>query len=151
MWKRDESGKPVSQPAAPPLAQTPAPPAPRVVDAPPPGEVMSLGKSVMIKGDLSASEDLTLNGQIEGSINLPEHTLTIGPEAHVRAQIKASIVVILGAVSGNVAASKKVDVRATGSVVGDIASPSIVIADGAQLSGKIQMTGERSRGPHRTA
>ena len=111
---------------------------------------MSLGKSVMIKGELSASEDLTLYGQVEGRVTVLDHTLTIGPEADIRAAIEASAVVIMGAVSGNVTASKKVEVRATGSVTGDIISPRIVIADGGQLLGKVQMTGEKAPAP-RTA
>ena len=106
---------------------------------------MTLGKSVVIKGELSASEDLTLSGQMEGRVTLYDHTLTIGPGADIRAEITASTIVILGAVSGNVTASTKIEVRATGSVIGDILSPRIVIADGGQILGKVQMTGENTQ------
>jgi len=112
---------------------------------------MNLGKSVAIKGELSASEDLTLYGQMEGRVTLLDHTLTIGPQADIRAEIKASTVVIMGALSGNVTASKKVEIRATGSVTGDIIAPCLVIADGGQLLGKVQMTGEKAQGARRTA
>jgi len=113
--------------------------------------IMNLGKSMRIKGELSASEDMTLCGHMEGRVTLTDHTLTIGPEADIRAEIKASIVVIMGAVSGNVTATQKIDLRATGSVTGDIAAPRIVIADGGQLLGKVQITGENMQRPARTA
>jgi cytoskeletal protein CcmA (bactofilin family) len=101
---------------------------------------MDLGTSVGIKGELSASEDLTLCGQMEGSIRLPEHTLTIGPNAEVKAEILAKSVIILGAVTGNLTATERVDIRSTGSLVGDLASPRLAIAEGGSLRGKVQMT-----------
>jgi hypothetical protein len=70
---------------------------------------MDLVKSVVIKGDLSASEDLTLDGQLEGSVRLPNHTLTIGPAATIKASISAKAVVIMGAVTGNVTAGESRD------------------------------------------
>jgi cytoskeletal protein CcmA (bactofilin family) len=100
---------------------------------------MDLGTSVAIKGELSASEDLTLCGQMEGSIRLPDHTLTIGPNADVRAEIVAKAVVIMGAVTGNLTATERVDIRATGSLIGDLASPRLAIAEGGSLRGKVQM------------
>jgi cytoskeletal protein CcmA (bactofilin family) len=101
--------------------------------------VMDLGKSVVIKGDLSASEDLTLYGQMEGSITLPGHTLTIGPHADIKAAIAAKSVVILGAVTGNVSAREKVEIQTTGSVTGDVVAPKLAMADGGCLCGKVQM------------
>ena len=101
---------------------------------------MDLGTSVAIKGELSASEDLTLCGQMEGSIRLPDHTLTIGPNAEVKAEILAKAVVIMGAVTGNLTATERVDIRASGSLVGDLASPRLAIAEGGSLRGKVQMT-----------
>jgi cytoskeletal protein CcmA (bactofilin family) len=101
--------------------------------------IMNLGKSVVIKGELSGSEDLTLSGQMEGSIKLPAHTLTIGSDADIKAEISATTVVIIGAVTGNVTAGNKVEIQATGSVVGDISSPKLVIADGGRLHGAVEM------------
>lgn len=101
--------------------------------------VMDLGKSLIIKGELSGSEDLTLYGQMEGSVTLPDHTLTIGPHANIRAEISAKDVVIMGAVTGNVTAKERIEIRATGSVTGDIDSPRLAIADGGSLCGKVQM------------
>ena len=100
--------------------------------------VMDLGKSVVIKGDLSASEDLTIYGQMEGSINLPGYTLTIGPHANIKAAIAANSVVILGTVTGNVSAREKVEIQTTGSVTGDVESPRLTMQDGGCLCGKVQ-------------
>jgi cytoskeletal protein CcmA (bactofilin family) len=100
---------------------------------------MDLGKSIIIKGDLSASEDLTLYGQMEGSITLSGHTLTIGPHADIKAAINAKSVVVLGAVTGNVTAREKVAIEESGSVTGDVMSPKLAMADGGCLCGKVQM------------
>jgi cytoskeletal protein CcmA (bactofilin family) len=109
---------------------------------------MDLGKSVVIKGELSGSEDFTLYGQMEGSIRLPDHTLTIGPHADIKAEVSARAVVISGAVTGNVRAAERVEIQATGSVTGDIAAPRLAVAEGAVLSGKVVMP-EKSAGPRR--
>jgi cytoskeletal protein CcmA (bactofilin family) len=100
---------------------------------------MDLVKSVVIKGELSASEDLTLDGQMEGRVTLPDHTLTIGPGASIKASISAKAVVIMGAVTGNVTAGEKVEIRATGSVTGDLAAPRLVVAEGGHLRGAVEM------------
>jgi cytoskeletal protein CcmA (bactofilin family) len=92
---------------------------------------------MVIKGELSGSEDFTLTGQMEGSIRLPDHTLTIGPHADITAEISARIVVIMGAVTGNVTEAEKVELQATGSVTGDIASPRLAVADGGRLHGRV--------------
>lgn len=147
MWKRDASAKPVDlPPAQPPLVSTATPAA---QDSKPLDSLVieqvaaSLGRSMTIKGELTASEDLTLHGQMDGKVTLPEHTLTIGPEAEIRAEINAGAVVIMGAVVGNVTASKRVEIRATGSVAGDISSPGLAIDDGGLVVGKVQMTGRK--------
>jgi cytoskeletal protein CcmA (bactofilin family) len=107
---------------------------------------MDLGKSVVIKGELSGSEDFTLYGQMEGSIRLPNNTLTIGPQADIKAEIFAKAVVIMGSVHGNVRAGQRVEILATGSVTGDIAAPKLAIAEGASLNGRVDMTGAGSAG-----
>ena len=141
MWKRDEAD------AAAASRQNPPPPAPTASRQSPPATpigrdagnklVMNLGKSVMIKGELSGSEDLTLYGRMEGSVKLPEYTLTIGPDADIKAEISARNVVIMGGVTGNVVAGEKVEIRSTGSVTGDIASPRFAIQDGGSMRGKV--------------
>jgi cytoskeletal protein CcmA (bactofilin family) len=102
--------------------------------------VMDLGKSIVIKGDLIASEDLTLYGRMEGSVTLHGgHTLTIGRYADIKATIDAKAVVIQGAVTGNVTAGEKVEIQTTGSVAGDVSSPRLAIADGASIRGKVHV------------
>lgn len=131
MWKRDESVKPASGSSFPEGAPGERKPGDRMI--------MDLGKSVIIKGELSASEDLTLYGQMEGSVTLPNHTLTIGPHADIKAAVAAKAVVIMGAVTGNVTAGEKVEIQTTGSVIGDVVAPRLAIADGGCLRGKVQM------------
>ena len=139
MWKRDETVKPSgpTQDAAPGGAQgdRPAGASSRVI--------MDLGKSVVIKGEITASEDLTIYGQMEGSIKLPNHTLTIGPHADIRAAIAAKAVVVMGAVTGNVTAGARIEIQTTGSVIGDVEAPRLAIADGGSLQGKVQMRDSR--------
>jgi cytoskeletal protein CcmA (bactofilin family) len=96
-----------------------------------------VGKSVIFKGDLISSEDMTIDGRVEGSIELRDHTLTIGPDADIRANIIARAVTIFGSVTGSINAANKVDIRETGSVEGDINSPKLAIADGAHLRGRV--------------
>ena len=96
---------------------------------------MNIGKSVVIKGELSGSEDLTIEGNVEGRIELRENMLTIGPNGKIRAEVFAKQVIVLGEVTGNVTASEKVDIRDNGSVDGDIASPRVAIAEGAHFRG----------------
>jgi len=100
---------------------------------------VNIGKSVIIKGDLTGSEDLTIEGQVEGKIELRQNVLTIGPNGKIKAQIFAKTVVVLGEVQGNVTASERVDIRDNGSVDGDLAAPRIAIADGAHFRGSIDM------------
>jgi cytoskeletal protein CcmA (bactofilin family) len=99
----------------------------------------NIGKSVIIKGELSGSEDLTIEGQVEGKIELNNNILTIGTNAKIKAQVFAKTVVVLGEVTGNITASEKVDIRDNGSVDGDITSPKVAIAEGAHFRGAIDM------------
>src|ERR1700676_4765777 len=143
MWKRDEAVRPASgQPAVSP------PPAPLVTGAPSPRpeashnlekDIVNIGKSVVIKGELNGSEDLTIEGHVEGTIQLRDHVLTIGPNGRIKAQVFAKAVIVLGEVTGNVTASDKVDIRDNGSVDGDIVSPRVAIAEGAYFRGSVDM------------
>lgn len=100
---------------------------------------MNIGKSVIIKGDLSGSEDLTIEGQVEGKIELRQNVLTIGPNGKIKATIFAKAVIVQGEVQGNVTATERVDIRDAGSVDGDLSAPRIAIADGAHFRGSIDM------------
>ena len=126
-------------------------------------DIVNIGKSVVIKGELNGSEDLTIEGHVEGTIQLREHVLTIGPNGKIKAQVFAKSVIVLGEVTGNVTASDKVDIRDNGSVDGDIVSPRVAIAEGAHFRGSVDMQRKgapagaapaprpqrRSRAPHR--
>ena len=100
---------------------------------------MNIGKSVVIKGELNGSEDLTIEGQVEGKIELRQNVLTIGANGRIKAQVFAKAVIILGEVTGNVTATEKVDIRDNGAVDGDISAPRVAIAEGAHFRGSIDM------------
>ena len=102
-------------------------------------DIVNIGKSVVIKGELNGSEDLTIEGHVEGTIQLRDHVLTIGPNGRIKAQVFAKSVIVLGEVTGNVTASEKVDIRDNGSVDGDIVAPRVAIAEGAHFRGSIDM------------
>ena len=112
---------------------------------------MNIGKSVVIKGDLTASEDLTIEGQVEGKIELRNNILTIGANGRIKAQVQAKAVVVLGEVTGNVTATERVDIRDNGSVDGDLSSPRIAIADGAHFRGSIDMQKQGKAGEAKPA
>src|SRR5687767_5733858 len=141
MWKRDEAVKPTVAPSTPAVqshgtpAPTPQPEARHQTGR----DVVNIGKSVVIKGELNGSEDLTIEGQVEGKIELRQNVLTIGANGRIKAAVFAKSVVILGEVTGNVTASEKVDIRDNGSVDGDIAAPRVAIAEGAHFRGSVDM------------
>ena len=103
-----------------------------------------IGKSILIKGDVVSSGDLVIDGQVEGTIDLGDHSLTIGPGAAVTADLVAKMVTISGKVKGNVTGISKVELKATGSIEGDVTAPTFVMDDGASISGKID-TGPRPK------
>ena len=100
----------------------------------------ALGKNVTIKGQIFAREDLTLDGEMEGTIECHEHRLTIGPNARVQASLKAREIIIQGSIQGNVEASDKIDIRREAKLVGDIKTSRIVIEDGAYFKGSIDIS-----------
>jgi len=103
-----------------------------------------IGATLFIKGDIDASEDLTIDGHVEGHIQVGEHALRIGPGARVHADVDARTVVVLGEFTGNINASGKAEIGDTGTVVGDISAPRIAISDGARLKGTIDMVTPKS-------
>jgi cytoskeletal protein CcmA (bactofilin family) len=98
-----------------------------------------IGKSVVIKGELNGSEDLTIEGHVEGKIELRDHVLTIGPNGKIRASIFAKSAIIVGEVVGNITCTEKVDLRDNGSVDGDVIAPRVSIAEGAHFRGSVDM------------
>ena len=154
MWKRDEAVKPTSPQSsgsgAPstPIQQQTTTASPQPENRRIERDVVNIGKSVVIKGELNGSEDLTIEGQVEGKIELKEHALTIGPNGKIKAQVFAKSVIVLGEVNGNVTASEKVDIRDGGSVDGDSVSPRVAIAEGAHFRGSVDM---QRKGPQPAA
>jgi cytoskeletal protein CcmA (bactofilin family) len=105
-------------------------------------DVANIGKSVIIKGELSGSEDLFLDGEVEGSIDLADHNLTIGPHGRIRANVHAKDVVIHGKVDGNVYGTDRVELKRSAVLTGDISTQRIVIEDGAYFKGAIDIKKE---------
>ena len=140
MWKRDESVNP-AQPTSPSAtASTPESSAVRAeTTRQQERDMVNIGKSVIIKGELTGSEDLTIEGQVEGKVELKQNVLTIGPNGRIKAQIVAKAVVVQGEVTGNITATERVDIRDAGSVDGDLSAPRVAIADGAHFRGSIDM------------
>lgn len=99
----------------------------------------NIGKSITIKGDLSGNEDLQIDGNVEGRIDLPNNQLTIGAEGRVKAEVHAKSVIVIGHVTGNLSAADRIHVEATGIVDGDVKAPRLVIQEGAMLNGAVEM------------
>jgi cytoskeletal protein CcmA (bactofilin family) len=113
-----------------------------IMDAPKSGEFALIGKSVVIKGELSGSEDLYLDGKVEGSIELRNHSLTIGPNGVVKANVTAKGVIVQGKLDGSVNASDRVELRQSAVVTGDLSTQRISIEEGALLNGKVDVQKE---------
>ena len=99
----------------------------------------TIGKAVMVKGQIYSREDLVIDGEVEGTVELQEHRLTVGPNGKVQASVKAREIIVLGAIQGNVDASDKIDIRKDAKLVGDIKAARIVIEDGAYFKGSIDI------------
>ena len=102
-----------------------------------------IGADILVKGGVVCARDLTIDGKVDGTIEVGNHGLIIGASAVVKANLVARSIVISGAVNGNVTASERVDLHATGSVEGDITSPRLIMADGAFVKGKVNAAGRR--------
>ncbi len=151
-WEKEKKSQPDvsdSQPTVPEISET------TKVETPMPesirrdssvnsqGQVQAtIGRSIILKGELSANEDLIIEGQFEGTVNLQDHCLTVGSNGKVKAEIQARQVVILGSVNGNVNAREKIEVRRSGNVTGDLTSASISIEEGAYFKGSIDILRE---------
>lgn len=142
-------------PAAPPLRETPAPSGggdvarsaqSQVTQAKPyqatavaGGNMANIGKSITLKGDLSGNEDLVIEGHIEGRVDLPNNQLTIGANGSCAAEVHAKTVIVVGKVTGNVIATERIEIQATGLVNGDVSAPRLIVQEGAVVNGSIEM------------
>jgi len=148
MWKPNQTGSQPTMPPTPtpeptrsiPVASAPEPPRP-APSAPPAatGEQATIGKGLFIKGEITGSESLYVDGKVDGSINLPGNRVTVGRNGQVAASITAREIVVLGKVRGNITASDRVDIRAEGALTGDVAAARISIEDGAFFKGGIDI------------
>ncbi len=146
MWKprkEDEPQKPVSTPS--PSYPAVPPKEVRPVEVPrheARNEVAHIGKAVLIKGELSGSEDLYLDGEVEGTIELHQNSLTIGPNGRIRAHVHAREVIIHGKVDGNIQGNERVELKRSAVLVGDISTQRVSIEDGAYFKGSIDIQRE---------
>ena len=131
-----ESGSPVTPISGPPAVRPSSPTA---------RNSARLGSSLQIKGQITGTEDLQIDGIVEGSISLRGHELTVGSTAQLKSEINAREVVVYGKVIGNLHARDRVDVKKDGSVVGDISTARISIEDGAQFKGRIEIDPSKSQ------
>jgi cytoskeletal protein CcmA (bactofilin family) len=143
MWKPSQSGSITSSPVhspepARPAASTPAFEAASRTTATA-GDQATIGKGLFVKGEITGSESLFIDGKVEGSINLPGNRVTVGRNGQVAASIGAREIVVLGKVRGNVSASDRVDIRAEGALTGDVSAARISIEDGAYFKGGIDI------------
>jgi len=149
MWKPNTPGSGSATPSTPePTRPTPpvtggsgyeAPRAASPAAGAGSGEQATIGKSLMIKGEVTGSESLYIDGRIEGTINLPGNRVTVGRNGQVAANISAREVVVLGKVRGNCQASDRIDIRSEGSLTGDVIAARISIEDGAFFKGGIDI------------
>jgi cytoskeletal protein CcmA (bactofilin family) len=148
MWKPNQPGGTGPQTPEPARPATPTSPSfeasPRPAPAPAApnaasGEQATIGKSLVIKGEVSGSESLYIDGKVEGAISLPGNRVTVGRNGQVAANITAREIVVLGKVRGNVTASDRVDIRSEGSLTGDVTAQRISIEDGAFFKGGIDI------------
>ncbi len=154
MWKRKEENEPVVKPVYPVKEVTTVSSMPQerkpevgLGHEVPKGAVAHIGKSVLVKGELSGSEDLYIDGQVEGTIELREHNLTVGPNGRVDANINAKEIILLGTVKGNVRAAERVEIRKSGSLIGDLVAARVVIEEGAYFKGSIDIQKAAAAGP----
>ncbi len=159
MWKRKEENEPAVNPAksqpvvnpikdqpvanpikeVTPVSTMPQERRPELGYEPKSSAVAHIGKSVLVRGELSGSEDLYIDGQVEGTIELRDHNLTVGPNGRVDANVNAKEVILLGSVKGNIRAAERVEIRKSGSLVGDLVSARVTIEDGAYFKGSIDI------------
>jgi len=103
------------------------------------GNMANIGKSITLKGDLSGNEDLVIEGHIEGRVDLPNNQLTIGANGSCAAEVHAKTVIVVGKVTGNVIATERIEIQATGLVNGDVSAPRLIVQEGAVVNGSIEM------------
>ncbi len=100
----------------------------------------TIGQSIVFKGELTGDEDLEIDGQVEGTVNLKNHQLTIGANGNLIAEVSAKSIIVIGQVKGNLVAAERIEIQATGVVAGDVKAPRLNVQEGAVLNGTIDMS-----------
>ncbi len=108
-------------------------------------EVTVIGQAMTIRGSIQSEESLHIDGELDGSLDMPEFRLTVGPNGRVRANTRAREVEVRGALTGDIDASKKIAIRKGGRLIGDLRTPAIVIEDGAYFKGRIEIVNAEQR------
>ncbi len=103
-------------------------------------KMATIGQSIVFKGELTGDEDLEIEGQVEGNVRLANNTLTIGANGRLTAQVVAKTIIVIGRVKGNLAATERIEIQATGIVEGDVKAPRLNVQEGAVLNGGIDMS-----------
>jgi len=106
----------------------------------------NIGQSIVFKGELSGDEDLEIDGQVEGDVRLANHQLTIGSKGRLKAEVEARAIVVIGTVVGNLTATERIEIQATGVVEGDLKTPCLLVQEGAVLHGRIEMSSGSAAG-----
>src|SRR5512143_1331182 len=130
MWKKDDGPDPVPPPRLEPIPtyERPAPPKPA-------GERATIGRSITINGQVTGDEDLLIQGRVEGSVNLKQHAVTVGPEGEIKANIAGRVSTVEGRVQGDLIAQEQIILRGSAIVEGNSAAPRVVLEDGARFRG----------------
>lgn len=146
MWRRPNEAKPVSPepdsyvaPAVAAPRREEAPPAPLAAHASHPPEATRITHAISIRGEISGRQDLFIDGELRGSICLPESRVTVGTNGRLKADVEAAEIVVEGQVNGNLTAGARVVLRRSGRVYGSVLSPRIAIEEGAVLNGQVDM------------
>ncbi len=145
MWKKEDEPTTSTNPPS----GTPAAPRPKRSQPTSHGsaESATIGRSITIRGDVTGDEDLYIQGRIEGTVDLKQHNVTVGPEGRVKANLKGRMVTIEGEVDGDVRGQEQVALRSDSKVTGDIVAPRVVLEDGATFLGSIDMSGKTPSEP----
>jgi cytoskeletal protein CcmA (bactofilin family) len=138
MWKKQEEDA-VPGPESPPRSER------RPSQRPHEGRA-TIGRSITIRGEVIGEEDLLIEGRVEGSVNLKQHSVTVGPEGEVTADVQGRVVIVEGHVEGDLHGDEQVILRETADVLGDIKAPRVTLEDGGYFRGSIEMTKEREAG-----
>jgi cytoskeletal protein CcmA (bactofilin family) len=137
MWKKSEPVEPRSQPAAAPQAQSGFAQRNSGTQS---GSSATIGPTVSIKGNLTSEEDLLMEGQLEGKIEIRQHSITVGKKGQIKADIYGKVITIEGKVEGNLYGEDQLIVRQSGTVRGNIVAPRVVLEDGSNFKGSIDMS-----------